>query len=426
MCTLLLFATTTRCNIIMSLYYCTFRLEFDGQELLLFNLDNHNLFYYDFLFNYLHLMLEGHNPLAAYLRASQRSHRSQSLTHGVSIPTLRRAWNSFARLLDLDFENSFLCPVCVCTTPNTAVCDGTMLGFRKDLITACSPFDLKEAVSDKPLLKGSKHGDRVLIKMPKARELLLKFSGISRDRKRLQNPKPLSQRDFSCLQSDLVKDGLTSLANLVRRIRSEAPNNLCPESYRTFLSELASNSPVCGLVQLGGNQDIYKLLHQLASTDLNIQDSTCHSQLHLLQVHTPVLAEFICKCPKEDGRLSNDVRALFADIFLQIDATFSGDTNPATHYLPIQTSPWSFFPALPLVRGAGNYDADKKSPCRFVQKSVIRPSTLNTGDIYNLLPTWCMLWLWGDEKMWISPTSVQNLHHAIFSTTKSNNLWQRL
>ena len=122
---------------------------------------------------------------------------------------------------------------------------------------------------------------------------------------------------------------------------------ICPESYRAFLSELARNSPVCGLVQLGGNQDIYKLLHQLASTELNIQDSTSHSQL---QAHTPVLAEFICKCPKEDGRLPSDVRALFADILLsvKIDATFSGHTNPATHYLPIRPSPWSFFPALPL------------------------------------------------------------------------------
>ena len=243
--------TTTKCDdIIVLLYSCTFRLEFDGQELLLFNLDNLNLFYYDFLFNYLHLMLEGHNPLAAYMRVSQRSQRSQSLTHGVSIATLRRAWNSFARLLDLDFENSFLCPVCG-TTPNTVICDGTMLGFRKDLITACSPFDLQEAVSDEPLLKGSKHSDRVLIKKPKERELLLKCSGISRDRKRLQNPKPLSQRDFTCLQNDLVKDGLESLANLLRRLRSAAPNNLCPESYRAFLSELARNSPVCGLVQLG-------------------------------------------------------------------------------------------------------------------------------------------------------------------------------
>ena len=62
------------------------RLQFNGQEHL-FNLDDHNLFYYDFLFNYLHLMLEGWNPLA-YLSASKRSHTSQSLTDGGGVGTL--------------------------------------------------------------------------------------------------------------------------------------------------------------------------------------------------------------------------------------------------------------------------------------------------------------------------------------------------
>ena len=193
-------------------------------------------------------------------------------------------------------------------------------------------------------------------------EIILKLA----DGCKLVNPKSLTEKDFTCLKKDLVKDGLKSLANIVSRLRSEAPNNLRPESYRAFLSELARNSPVCGLVQLGGNQDIYELLHQLASTDLNIRDSTCHNQLQLLQAllqaHTPVLAEFMCKCSKEGGRLPSDVRALFADILRKIDATFSGTINPPAHYLPIQPSPWSFFPALPLVRGAGKYDADKKSP----------------------------------------------------------------
>lgn len=134
------------------------------------NLDNSNLFYYDFLFNYLHLVLDGHNPLAAYLRASQRSHASQSLIRGVGIAMLRWAWNSFARLLNLDFEKSFQCPLCG-PAPDTVVCDGTMLGFRKDLLTACSSPDLPEDIADKPLLRGSKHCDRVLIHTRKAREL---------------------------------------------------------------------------------------------------------------------------------------------------------------------------------------------------------------------------------------------------------------
>ena len=95
---------------------------------------------------------------------------SQSLTRGVSIATLRRAWNSFARLLNVDFEKSFLGPV-YGPEPNTVVCDGTMLGYRKDLLAACSYPDPHEAVKDKPLLKGSKHSDRVLMHSSKAREL---------------------------------------------------------------------------------------------------------------------------------------------------------------------------------------------------------------------------------------------------------------
>jgi hypothetical protein len=75
-----------------------------------------------------------------------------------------------------------------------------------------------------------------------------------------------------------------------------------------------------------------------------------------------LLAEFICKCPIEEGKLPDDVRALISDILLKIDATFTGSGNSITNYLPIQPSPWSFFPALPVVRGAGNYDADRKSP----------------------------------------------------------------
>lgn len=49
------------------LYYrltegCDCKLYYDGQEDLLFNLDNKHLFYYGMLFQYLHLMIEGKNP----------------------------------------------------------------------------------------------------------------------------------------------------------------------------------------------------------------------------------------------------------------------------------------------------------------------------------------------------------------------------
>ena len=42
---------------------CSCKQAYDGQEDLLFNLDNKHPFHYGYLFQYLHLMLEGKNPL---------------------------------------------------------------------------------------------------------------------------------------------------------------------------------------------------------------------------------------------------------------------------------------------------------------------------------------------------------------------------
>ena len=81
-----------------------------------------------------------------------------------------------------------------------------------------------------------------------------------------------------------------------------------------------------------------------------------------LQTHALVVADFVSRCPKEGGKLPCDVRALLSDIFQKIGAPFIGDVNPLSHYHPIRQSPWSFFPTLPVVRGAGSYNADCRSP----------------------------------------------------------------
>ena len=95
------------------------------------------MFYYGFLFQYLHNMIEGRNPLTAYLQACERSFAAQSLTPPVSIKQLRHAWNAFARLLKIDMKSSFQCPICG-DSPQVVICDGTMLGFRKDLLESFS------------------------------------------------------------------------------------------------------------------------------------------------------------------------------------------------------------------------------------------------------------------------------------------------
>lgn len=93
---------------------------YDGQDDLLFNLDGKHLFYYGYLFRYLHLMLEGKNPLIAFFRASTRCFLVQSQTKPVSIKLLRQAWNASARLLRINFSDTFTCPLCG-PSPNTII-----------------------------------------------------------------------------------------------------------------------------------------------------------------------------------------------------------------------------------------------------------------------------------------------------------------
>lgn len=114
---------------------CSCQLLYDGQEDLLFNVDNRHLFYYGFLFQYLHNMVEGRNPLVSYLRSCERTLATQSHTKPDKTKTLQWAWNAFARLLDIDWRENFQCPLCG-PCPEVVICDGTMLSFCKDLLEA--------------------------------------------------------------------------------------------------------------------------------------------------------------------------------------------------------------------------------------------------------------------------------------------------
>ena len=90
---------------------------------------------------------------------------------------------------------------------------------------------------------------RVLIRSCKAREFLLQFSGYTRDRKCIRNPKQLSVADFRQLVCLLEGENLHPLSQMVRRM-VEGRQRVAPEPYKEFLNELSRNSPVCGMLQV--------------------------------------------------------------------------------------------------------------------------------------------------------------------------------
>ncbi len=211
--------------------------------------------------------------------------------------------------------------------PHTIVCDGTTLGFRKDLLVA---IDRANLLDECPTLAGTKHEERILIRSPKARELLLKFTGITRDRKMLHNPNPLTETEVKSLCSSHKNEQFKCLADLVSRVISETRSRTCPEPYREFLSEIARSSPACGLLQLGSETEKVKsILLKVASNTIDIQDSTNHHDLTALQVNAPVLSEFICKCPKNySNNPCDDVCAIIHHIIQKVISTFVHSAHP--------------------------------------------------------------------------------------------------
>ena len=161
-----------------SVYYrptqkgCSCRLGYDGQEDLLFNLDNHHIFSYSFLFQYLHNMVEGKNPLVSYLQSYERTFASLSNTKPFKIKPFRHAWLAFIRLLDIQWSESFHNILCG-SYPKAVICDGSVLGFSKDLLEAFPANHLEHTAT----ISGSKHADRILIKSPQTRKILLHFTG---------------------------------------------------------------------------------------------------------------------------------------------------------------------------------------------------------------------------------------------------------
>ena len=122
--------------------------------------------------------------------------------------------------------------------PSVVICDGTMLGFRKDLLPISDDADATNEVPEHEI-QGSSHGERVLVRSTKGRELLLKYSGFTRDRKRIARPKQLTTTEFRQLCQSLEEDGFNSLSALLKRLKEQTHKAQAPDEYRSFLAEVA-------------------------------------------------------------------------------------------------------------------------------------------------------------------------------------------
>ena len=196
-----------------------------------------------------------------------------------------------------------------------------------------------------------------------ARNLLLEYSGFTKDRKLISRPKQLTLAEFNQLCRSLSEDGFHSLATLLRRLKQQTRKNLAPEEYRSFLAEVARSSLACGLIQIGTDNMAVAAIKKIAQGSFDLFSSEHHQELLAVQRSAPVLASFLAKCPKNnDHTLPKDVCDFLSHIISVALCPFQTPQPPPSIYPPpdVNDSKFSFFPHLPLLHGLGNYKADKQ------------------------------------------------------------------
>ena len=325
---------------------CKCRQEYDGQEDLLFNLDGEH---YGFLLQYLHLMLEGRNPLMTFYRASCKSFYIQSLSKPVHIKLLRQAWNAFSRLLDVDWREAFNCHQCG-LTPQIVICDGTLIGYRKEFSS--------QVIQDEKVIKGSEHGDRILLKSFKSRELLLKYSGYSKQRKCLAKSTGLTLAEFSQLQKLCRKEGCSELAELINYLSTDRNPKISPVEYMEFFNELSHCSPVCETFQVAGNSQVMEAIEKVCA-GLDIKHPAQLTHLKVIQEHAPVLADVLLKCSYPlPMPFLNFIKLLKSYVVTPFDKEELNHSDTGS------ASKLTYFPNHPPVRGVRKYLCDSKSLCQ--------------------------------------------------------------
>ncbi len=211
-------------------------------------------------------------PLSTFFTAGSRLRTlkvAPALSMGVdqlSLPRLRQAWYAFSSLLTVSTTQQFLCSECG-RYPDTLIMDGHALGLRQTLLADVDRrrrvADAAAAAEGRPLLVGSRHQDRMLIRDATTRDLVRRFAtGEDARRRRL----PLVQAEYAQLLEGLLRH----CPQMRAVVRSALDRNfsehlfVAKESYSLLLRECARNCPVAGILPLLGDAETRRCVIDIA------------------------------------------------------------------------------------------------------------------------------------------------------------------
>ena len=204
-------------------------------------------------------------------------------------------------------------------------------GFRKDFLPHLTPNNPPQPL---PVVTGSKHSDHVPLPSAKARQLLLKFSGMTKDGKKVLNPQPLTLTEFREM-CRLIYRTFPVLAMYIEELVQDSDRRLSPAHCQWFFNELSRNGPACGMFQLGRNPELIEAIRQVVSGEINIFDSLYHLQLTMLQQHAPLIVRILHMAKQdESGRPRVRIRQVLHYLFELCLVPYSTELPQKNSYPP--------------------------------------------------------------------------------------------
>ena len=255
---------------------------------------------------------------------------------------LHRAWNGFARLLQIDWEEDFVCPVCG-PYPDTVICDGTAIGFSKKHMAIFEEEEEEEGIQTE-YIEGSRQQDRVFLTNLRIRKLVCQYgSGLQ-----------LAPEEFQeILDYTFTQPHLYSLHNLLNNLQG---NLTCPNEYRFLLKNIGYNSPASAFLQ-GASDEGIAVLQEMLLQRTPFFASGSRTQLQFLSQHFPVVLALMQPFARS-GALPDVMYCLLYDLAERAKASFSVERSAEPGYPgpTIQTKEEmfkgvEFFPNLHQLHG---------------------------------------------------------------------------
>ncbi|KAI6660643.1 hypothetical protein LOD99_10374 [Oopsacas minuta] len=156
---------------------CKCQAVYEGQNMLLLNVNNKYFIHYSLLCDYSELMTMSRNTPYGYLSAKNQKLQRMGRKGSFKYHVVHLAWNSYLRLVDLDYSSHYTCSQCK-LEPKIVVIDGIAMGIMRSLPEVEEAVDYEQKY---PMIDTS---ERVFIHDVDLRNALLEYSlqGLQEDR----------------------------------------------------------------------------------------------------------------------------------------------------------------------------------------------------------------------------------------------------